>query len=142
MDEATELLSAVGIDIDDLKRRIASGDWVYVEGDAACVLKIIELTHHSAIILLIEDEYVVCLAKKTQVLSELTGLGEKVLKSIVEMRTWRTPTGCAVQALTASDLNEGAEKIASRLVESARVALKCAETCSGDAGSESPTYIT
>jgi hypothetical protein len=142
MDEALKLLSTVGIDVDDLKRRIASGDWVYVEGDATCVLKIVELTRHSAIILLIEDEFMVCLARKTQVLRELTGLGEEILKSVVEMRTRRTPAGCAVHALTASDLERGAEEIANRLVESARAALKCAETCNRGVDSESPAYIT
>lgn len=141
MDEALELLNMVGIDVDDIKRRIASGDWVYVEGDATCVLKIIELTRHSAIILLIEDEFVVCLARKTQALRELTGLGEEILKSVVEMRVRRAPAGCAVHALTASDLERGAEEIASRLVESARAALKCAETCKGGVDSESPDYV-
>ena len=142
MEEALSLLSTVGIDVDDLKRRIASGDWVYVEGDAMCVLKVVELTHHSAIILLVEDEFLVCLARKTQVLRELVGLDEKTLKSIVEMHVQRTLAGCAIRALTTSDLNEGAERVASRLVESARAALKCAETCSRDLGDESPTYIT
>jgi hypothetical protein len=58
------------------------------------------------------------------------------------MRAWRTPAGCAIQALTAKDLNEGAERIASKLVESARAALRCVEECDRGAGSESPAYIT
>jgi len=83
MEEALKLLAKAGIDLEDIKRKLASGEWFIVEGDAECVLTVVESTRHVAIILFVEGDNALCLAKKTEAFKAAIGLNNDVLKRIL-----------------------------------------------------------
>ena len=113
--EAIRLLAEVGIDIEDLKRRIASGEWMIVEGDAECVVNTVAVTRHAAI-LLVAGETTVCLARKTRAFREATGITEELARRIIWIHTSRVPTGCAATVWTEESAERVAEEIARALI--------------------------
>jgi hypothetical protein len=124
MEEALKLLTKAGIDIEDLKRRISSGEWFIVEGDSECVLDVVAVTLHSAILLFVGGDSAVCLARKSEAFKAATGLDDEALKRLIWIHVKRVPTGCAATAWTERDVKEAAEEIARELVETVAKVLK------------------
>jgi hypothetical protein len=81
-EEVARLLAEIGIDVEDLRKKIASGEWMIVEGDAECVVNIVAVTRHTAI-LLATGETAVCLARKTRAYIETTGITEELTREII-----------------------------------------------------------
>jgi hypothetical protein len=134
MEEALKLLAKAGIDIEDLKRRISSGEWFIVEGDPECVLDVVQVTLHSAIILFVSSDNAVCLAKKSEAFKVATGLDDEVLRRLIWIHVKRVPTGCAATAWTERDVEKAGEEVARELVETVRRVLEVEK-------SKNPDYV-
>jgi hypothetical protein len=124
MEEAVRLLAEAGIDVEDIKRRISSGEWFVVEGDSECVLDVVAVTLHSAVLLFVAGDSAVCLAKKSEAFKASTGLDDEVVKRLVWVHVKRVPTGCAATAWTEKDVEKAGEEVARELVEAVRRALE------------------
>jgi hypothetical protein len=124
MEEALKLLAEAGIDVDDLKRRVGSGEWFIVEGDAECVLDVVAVTLHSAILLFAGGGSAVCLAKKSKAFKVATGLDDEALRRLIWIHVKRVPTGCAATAWTERDVEKAGEEIARELVETVARVLR------------------
>jgi hypothetical protein len=124
MEETLKLLARAGIDLEDVKRRLASGEWFVVEGDSECVLTIVEATKHVAIILFVDGDNAFCLAKKTEAFKAATGLSDDVLKRIVWMEVARTQTGCVAHSTLEDKPEEVAERVARAILEGAQLATE------------------
>jgi hypothetical protein len=136
--DASRILAKAGIDVEDIKRKLASGEWFVVEGDAECVLSIVEVTRHVAIILFVEGDSALCLAKKTEAFKALTGLSDDVLKKIVWMEVKRTLTGCAAHSTLEEKPEEVAEMVARAILKGAELAEEVLESLKRE---ERPNYI-
>jgi len=138
MEEALKLLAKAGIDVEDIKKKIISGEWMIVEGDSECVLDVVSVTHHSAILLSVVDGEALCLARKTEAFMEAAGLDEESLKRIVWIRVKSVPTGCAATAQVEKSVEEAAEEIARALVKAAEKALELAKRLKQE---DRPDYV-
>ena len=123
-EEASKLLARAGIDVDDIKKKLASGEWFIVEGDAECVLSVVEATRHVAIILFVEGDSTLCLAKKTEAFKAATGLDDDVLKRIIWMEVVRVSKGCAAHSRLEDKPEEIAEMVARAIVKGAEIAIE------------------
>jgi hypothetical protein len=123
-EEASKLLARAGIDVDDIKKKLASGEWFIVEGDAECVLSVVEATRHVAIILFVEGDSALCLAKKTEAFKAATGLDDDVLKRIIWMEVVRVSKGCTAHSRLEDKPEEIAEMVARAIVEGAEIAIE------------------
>jgi hypothetical protein len=132
--EALEVLAMMGIDVEDVKRKLASGEWFIVEGDAECVLGIVEVTRHVALVLAVKDNNALCLARKTEAFKAATGLGDDVLRRVVWMEVVKVSRGCVAHSKLEDRLEEVAEAIASAIVKGAEKALERVEQ-------EGPSYV-
>jgi hypothetical protein len=124
LEEVLKSLSAVGIDIEDLKKKLKSGEWMIVEGDSECVLNVVAFTHHSAILLFVIDDNALCLAKKTETFMRLSGLSSETLKRIVWMQVMRVHTGCTATASIEDKPDEVVEDIVKSIIDGAKIALE------------------
>jgi hypothetical protein len=122
--EALEVLTKMGIDVEDIKNKLASGEWFAVIGDSECVLDIVEATRHAAIIIAVKSGTLLCLVKKTEAFKAATGLDDDVLRRLVFAEVVRIPRGCAVHSTLEDSPEEAAEAIASAIVEGAERALE------------------
>ena len=138
MEEAIKILSKAGIDVEDLKRKIASGEWMIVEGDSECVLDVVSVTRHSAILLSVADGEALCLAKKTEAFMEATGLDEEALRRIVWIHVKSVPTGCSATAHIEKSVEEVADEIARALVKAAEKVLELAKRLKQE---DRPDYV-
>jgi hypothetical protein len=138
MEEALKLLAKAGIDIEDLKRKIASGEWMVVEGDSECVLDVVSVTRHSAILLFVAGGEALCLVKKTEAFVEATGLDEEALRRIVWIHVKSVPTGCSAAAHIEKSVEEAADEIARALVKAAEKALELTKRPKQEGG---PDYV-
>jgi hypothetical protein len=137
-EETSKILTRAGIDLEDIKKKLASGEWFIVEGDAECVLSVVEVTRHVAIILFVEGDSALCLAKKTEVFKVLTGLGDDVLRKIVWMEVKRTLAGCAAYSTLDKKPEEVAEMVASAILKGAELTAELLESLKHE---EEPSYI-
>jgi hypothetical protein len=126
-DKSSELLAKAGIDVEDIKNKLASGEWFVVEGDSECVLRIVEATRHVAIILFVKGDSALCLAKKTEAFKTETGLGDNVLRRVVWMEVARTTSGCVAHSALEDRPEDVAEMVARAILEGARRAAEAPE---------------
>jgi hypothetical protein len=122
--EALEILARMGIDVEDVKRKLASGEWFAVVGDSECVLDIVEASRHVAIIIAVTGGTLLCLVKKTEALKIATGLSDDVLSRMVFAEAVRIPRGCAVHSMLDKNPEEVAEIVANAIVEGVERALE------------------